>query len=120
MNTTFENQLVLNSLDDLLNVIDMQLTAQDIVNGRAYFKNVGWTNFEFHDKDKVFKMIADCLAGHLVTREEIKRNLYKKPQHWGLKRILFDFRNNKIICNYCAGQDYQSERQIIRNYLKNY
>jgi hypothetical protein len=120
MNTTFENQIVLNSLDDLLFAVDKQLTAQEIINGRAYFKNVGWTNFEFHDKDKVFKMIAECLGGHQKTKNCIEWNLYKKPQHWGLTRIFFEIRNNKICCSYCAGQCYTTETQIIRNYLKNY
>lgn len=108
----------MNNLRELLQNAKSQVTAQDLLNGNIYTSE-GWTKFELEDKTELFSLIAETLGGHKKTKDFIKWNLYKKPQHWGLSRIFFNLRNDKICCTYCAGQDYQAETQLIRNYIKN-
>jgi hypothetical protein len=106
------------TLREILENAKFQVTAQDLVNGNVYTSK-GWEKFNIEDSAEIFYLISETLGGHKKTKDAIKWSLYKKPQHWGLSRVLFDIRNGKIFCSYCAGQDYTTETQIIRNYLKN-
>lgn len=107
------------NLKEILQTAKNQVTAQHLINGKIYTSE-GWTNFDLEDKTELFSLISDALGGHQKTKDSIKWNLYKNPQHWGLSRIFLSLRDNKIYCSYCAGQDYQAETQLIRNYIKNY
>lgn len=107
------------NLKELLQAAKYQVNAQDLINGNLYTSE-GWIKFELDDKTELFNLIAESLGGHKKTKDSIKWNLYKKPQHWGLSRVFLTIRNEKVCCTYCAGQDWQHETKIIRNYIKNY
>jgi hypothetical protein len=97
-----------------------QLTAQEIVNGRSYI-NGNWQDFEMTSeaRDEAARVISETLGGWKATQQAVYNSLrWGRPQHWGLSRVFFREYEGKILCSYCAGQDYPSELRAIRNALK--
>lgn len=117
MKTITKTIIQFNSIAELYQATkESQLTGQEIVNGRAYI-NGSWQDFEIEQGAKVelMKMISDTLGGQKKTKERILNNLlWGRPQHWGLNRVFFREYNEKILCSYCAGQDYNWELNQIR------
>lgn len=106
--------------DLLIATTGHQLTAQEIVNERTYISG-NWENISLSDelREEICKTISETLGGQYKTRVKIFRSLYYgRPQHWGLRRVFFREYNGKILCSYCAGQDYPAELQQIRNAIK--
>ena len=98
-----------------------QLTAQEIVNERTYLKGEGWANISLSDelRREILTLVSETLGGQHKTRQRIFSNMYYgRPQHWGLSRVFFRVYNGKVMCSYCAGQDYPSELNTIRAALK--
>lgn len=122
METLTITKKVFNTLTDLLNNTDQQITGQQLINRRVYLKGEGWANIEFTDelREQICNDIAETLGGRNATKQSIKNTLrYGTPQHWGLSRILLSqYGNGTPRLKYCAGQDYRAETKAIRNYLK--
>lgn len=94
-----------------------QLTLQNIINGRAYFKQGGWGTFTFELSENQMEQIVDLIGGHTKTKRNVKWSLQnQKPQHWGLDRIVYNQRSAAF--TYIAGQDYPSELREIRKAMK--
>lgn len=122
METITEAKKLFSNLNDLLNCVDYQLTAQQLINKRVYLKGEGWVNIELSAelKDFICSEIAETLGGRQTTKQSIKNTLlYSTPQHWGLDRIHVDrYNDNFIKISYCAGQEHKLETNIIRKFLK--
>lgn len=122
METITEAKKLFSNLNDLLNCVDYELTAQQLINKRVYLKGEGWSDIELTTelKDYICSEIVEILGGRQTTKQSIKNTLlYSTPQHWGLDRIHVDRYNDGFInINYCAGQDYPIEIKTIRKFLK--
>jgi hypothetical protein len=122
METITETKKLFSNLNDLLNCVDYQLTAQQLINKRVYLKGEGWSNIELTTelKDYICSQIVEILGGRQATKQSIKNTLlYSTPQHWGLDRIHVDrYSDNFIKISYCAGQDHTLETNTIRKFLK--
>jgi hypothetical protein len=95
-------------------------TAQEIINRRIYL-NYNWQDFELSEEAQAeaIEMIVETLGGQNKTKDAIRRTLsYSRPQHWGLRRVIFSKYGDKLRCSYCAGQDYPAELNQIRNAIK--
>lgn len=97
----------------------IQLTAQEILNGRYHHNKRGWvkTNLREKEFEKAVEMIAFALGGRKQNQLRAVLSRVSPPQHWGLSRILFVTRSGKLIAEYCAGQDFSWETNEIRKAL---
>lgn len=122
METITETKKLFSNLNELLNCVDYQLTAQQLINKRVCLKGEGWANIELTTelKDYICNQIAETLGGRQATKQNVKNTLlYSTPQHWGLNRIFINkYGDDFIKISYCAGQDYTAETNTIRKFLK--
>lgn len=96
-----------------------QLTAQKILNGRAYGPD-GWEDFQIDSELRV-KICLD-LTNAIGGRKQnlINARLYYSNtlSHWALDRLILNKRSdNTYYWSYCAGQDYPRELGELRRYL---
>lgn len=97
-----------------------QLTAQNLINGRAYIKGLGWSDFEIENRDKHIAAALSVLGGrnNNAIQEKVRA---RKTQHWGLNRIVLEcypaVANGRPFWSYCAGQDYAGELASIKKDL---
>jgi len=113
--------MIIETLDQLLQVADNQVTAQDVLNGNLYLKKVGWRNVTIHEdlRDKICEDISQMFGGRHKTRAQMLWTLkYDNIQHWGLGRIILSkYKDFPPRWKYIAGQDYTEESKLIRNAL---
>jgi len=99
-----------------------QITAQDLINGRMYHKLKGWVNVKLTPEfeAEIAEQLSELYGGIRRTKAQVFRTLlYSRPQHWGLSRtMLVKYNKQPARWDYCAGQDYPSEMNIIRTALK--
>lgn len=117
----------LKSLKQAKNISKNQLNAQDLINGQIYTSK-GWESFKLSDnfKKELASLISETLGGWQNTKTRVFNAIYYgKPQHWGLSRLIVskyknykDKRKNIYCIEYCAGQDYTYELNLIRTALK--
>ena len=110
----------LSTYSDVLTIAGQQVTAQQLLNQRLYIEGEGWGEVCLSPsfRKQVITDVCNVLGGHLKTRARIESNLtYRKPQHWGLERIMLYGRGTKACLSYCAGQDYYYELKQIRRAL---
>lgn len=111
-----------NTLDELYSDAGSQITAQELINGRCYLKDVGYTDIDLSDElfDFICTDISERLGGRSNTKENVRFALkFRKPQHWGLCRFILQKYSGKAFLGYVAGQDQVWESREIRNKLKN-
>lgn len=120
---TIEKTLIqFNTLSEVLKATDHEVNAQELLNGRMYLNDLGWTDIELSDslKEKVASDVSEVLGGRSATKAQVKRSLlHRRPQHWGLERVILENYAGEPFLSYCAGQDYTWETNKIRTYLKN-
>lgn len=109
------------NLNDLFNASKGgQITAQNIINERAYI-NGEYQDIQINEELKklVCRQISQLLGGRIKTRTNVYYTLLNgRPQHWGLERIhLENYHDTEASLHYCAGQDYPYEIAEIRKYL---
>ncbi len=117
----------LKSIKHALQLSKTQLTAQNLLRGTIRTAN-GYENFKLSTelKEELTKSIVLVLGGREKTKEQVYNVVkFRKPQHWGLSRIIISFRKDakdkrkKIVSvSYCAGQDEITELNQIRTELK--
>lgn len=99
---------------------DHQLTAQQVINRRAFIDN-DWQDFEVSEELEIqfSSDIAQLCEGQGNTKNKVFRALRtSRPQHWGLTRFFISKKpDNSFVWSYCAGQDYSAEIKQIRKYL---
>ena len=122
MGTITKKVIQFSSYDDILKHAGQQVTAQQLINGRMYLKDKGWTDVEIsHElRAKLATDISDKLGGRYTTREQVKNTiLWGRPQHWGLQRVFLEkYGEGQPFITYCAGQDHVLECNAIRTALK--
>lgn len=122
MKTLEKTITVFESLNEVLAATDHQITAQELLNGRMYLNGSGWTDIELSNtlKEQVANEVSELLGGRNNTKAQVKRALlHRRPQHWGLERVILEKYGKEPFLSYCAGQDYTWETNNIRTYLKN-
>lgn len=91
MKTTIETIEVfeINSLQEIYDLVgDHQITAQELLNGRAYLEGKGWSTIRLTYEFKSW--LCDTLAGKIGGRGNTMQNTRAKlmrqtvPQHWAL------------------------------------
>ncbi len=98
-----------------------QVTAQELINGRAYINGEGWQDIELsHEfKCQLSALLSELFGGHQKTKNSVYRTLlYGTPQHWGLGRAVIEDYGTGARLTYIAGQDYIWEQNAIRTALK--
>lgn len=96
-----------------------QVTAQMLLNGRMKV-NGSW---ESVDVQELKPVIADIIVNRLGGKADTRRRvlsvlLYGRPQHWGLNRFIVSKYEDKVVLEYCAGQEQTREFAELRNHLK--
>jgi hypothetical protein len=108
------------TLEQLLKATDY-VTAQNVLNGRLYLKDKGYTSVKIDEdlREEICKDISQLFGGRHVTREQMLWTLmYDRPQHWGLDRvILSQYKDNPPRWKYITGQDFIEESKLIRKAL---
>lgn len=115
----------LKNLKEVFAAAGSQVTAQDLLNGRLYLKDKGWSSVKISDElmETIISSIIETAGG----RENTKVKMYAKmrnsrPQHWAIARFLLSsyktVRNGYPYFSYCAGQDQTWEMKELRNFLK--
>lgn len=110
-----------NTYDEILAASDMQVSAQQLINGRMHTKAEGWTNIEISSelREKIADELSELYGGRSKTKSRVYSSLrYGTPQHWGLGRTFLENYGNNPRFSYCAGQDYPYELNQIRTALK--
>lgn len=110
-----------NSYAEILAATDMQISAQNLINGRMHTKDEGWTDFEITSelREKFADEVSELYGGRIKTKSAVYSSLrYGRPQHWGLGRTFLENYGNNPRFRYCAGQDYPYELNQIRTALK--
>ena len=109
------------TLDQLKAAESGQLTAQQILNGRAHV-NGHWQDMEISDelRTEVINAIATTVGGRGDTPDTVRRTLrIERPQHWALDRFFVEKYGDKPAkLRYCAGQDQTYEMKCLRDYLR--
>ena len=109
------------TLDQLKAAESGQITAQEILNGRAHV-NGQWQNIEVSDELRtvVIEAIVRMVGGRGDTPNTVRWRLkVERPQHWALDRFFVEKYGDKPAkLRYCAGQDQTHEMRILRDYLK--
>ncbi len=98
-----------------------QVTAQELINGRAYINGEGWQDIELDSdfKSQLADLLSELYGGHSKTKNAVYNTLkYGTPQHWGLSRTFIEDYGTGAQIKYCAGQDYIWECNAIRTALK--
>ena len=95
-----------------------QLTAQKILNGRAYGPN-GWEDFQIDSelRNDICLALCEVIGGR---KQNLVHNklYYARLYHWALDRLILNKRSdNTYYWSYCAGQDYPRELGELRRYL---
>ena len=109
------------TLDQLKAAESGQITAQEILNGRAHV-NGQWQNIEVSDELRtvVIEAIVRMVGGRGDTPNTVRWRLkVERPQHWALGRIFivkYDDRPARL--RYFAGQDQAYEVKCLRDYLR--
>ena len=110
-----------NTLQEIYDAADGQVTFQEVNNGRLHLKKGGWSEIEISEEllDTLRLRVADIFGGHAPTKSRVYNALkWRSPQHWGLQRMLLQCYSKGAYFSYCAGQDQQWESNVIRTYLK--
>ena len=98
-----------------------QITAQEILNGRAHV-NCHWQDIEISDelRTEVINAIVAMVGGRGDTPNTVRYRLKReRPQHWALERIFIQKYGEKPArLYYCAGQDQTYEMKCLRDYLR--
>ena len=109
------------TLDQLKAAESGQITAQEILNGRAHV-NGQWQNIEVSDELRtvVIEAIVRMVGGRGDTPNRVRRCLVtESPQHWALARIFIEKYGDKPArLYYCAGQYQTYEMKCLRDYLR--
>jgi hypothetical protein len=119
---TFKN------LNQLFDACDPhQVTAQEVLNGRLYLKNKGWSNVKISDelRESVISTIAESCGGRQQTKIRTYSSLrFERPQHWAIARFLLqrydhtpEAKERGAFFSYCAGQDQVWEMRELRKHL---
>ena len=110
------------TLEQIKRFESQQVTIQDLLNGRMYLRNKGWSDVRLTDelKERICLETAGLLGGVYKTKKRVFNTLLNdKPQHWGLDRIFIrQYKKEPAVLTYCAGQDYPTELNQIRTALK--
>ena len=118
------NTLKLKTKKHLTNLIKngAHFNLSNMIAQTIWTEDKGWQKVEINEglKTELSAMVADMLGGWKRTQSDIRLNLSNGYcRSYGIyERVNFQVCNNKLTCNYCAGQDYASETQTIRNLLK--
>ena len=95
-----------------------QLTANKILNGRAYGPN-GWEDLKIASelRNRICLELCDVIGGR--KKDLVHTRLYyAHVYHWALDRLILNKRlDNTFYWSYCAGQDYPRELGELRRYL---
>lgn len=114
--------ITLNSYEQAYEKASQQVTAQSLLNGRIYLKEIGWSDIGLTEefRERVITDMVNLYGGHHKTRVAIRNTLtYSKPQHWGIDRtLLVKYGDSPARLSYCAGQDQVWECAAIRKFLK--
>ena len=109
------------TLDQLKAAESGQITAQEILNGRAHV-NGHWQDIEISDelRTEVINAVVALVGGRGDTPATVRRTLIReRTQHWALARIFIGKYGDKPAClYYCAGQDQTYEMKCLRDYLR--
>lgn len=114
------------TLKGLINQSQNQIvTLDNILEGTILLRGRGWCKFElsFDEKERFAQMCAQTLGGRKDTKQRIARIITYNSvtQTFGIYRRLWaqknTYRKGQIDTTYCAGQDYISERALIRKLL---
>ena len=109
------------TLDQLKAAESGQITAQQILNGRAHV-NGHWQDIEISDelRTEVINAVVALVGGRGDTPATVRRTLRReRPQHWALDRFFVEKYGDKPAkLSYCAGQDQTQEMRLLRDYLK--
>jgi hypothetical protein len=115
----------LKNLKQVFESAGSQVTAQELLNGRLYLKNKGWSSVKISDelKESIISSIVETAGGRENTKVRMYAKLRNsKPQHWAIARFLLSrydsVRNGEPYFSYCAGQDQTWEMKQLRNFLK--
>lgn len=96
-----------------------QVTAQELLNGRTYLPETGWSDVElsFPMKVEIVNRIVEIAGGREKQKTSMRfRLMQERPQHWALDRfVVAKYSVVKLI--YIAGQDQSYEMKQLRKYL---
>ena len=113
--------MLFETLDQLKQAETGQLTAQQLLNGRAHV-NGQWQNIEVSDELRtvVIDAIVTMVGGRGDTPNTVRYRLKReRPQHWALGRIFIEKDGDKPAqLYYCAGQEQAYEMKCLRDYLR--
>ena len=96
-----------------------QLTAQKILNGRAYGPN-RWEDFQIDSelRVKISLDLTNVIGGRKQNLINARLYYANTLSHWALDRLILNKRSdNTYYWTYCAGQDYPRELGELRRYL---
>ncbi len=122
MKTLEKTIMQFDTLKEVLSATDHQVNARELLNGRMYLNGLGWSDIELSPKlkEQVASDVSELLGGRSNTKAQVMRTLlHRRPQHWGLGRVILENYSGTPFLSYCAGQDYSWETNQIRTYLKN-
>ena len=109
------------TLDQLKAAESGQITAQEILNGRAHV-NGQWQSIEMSDdlRAEVIEAIVTLVGGRGDTPNRVRRCLsIERPRHWALDRFfIHKYGDKPAKLSYCDGQDQKQEMRLLRDYLK--
>jgi hypothetical protein len=94
-----------------------QLNVEQALCGRFYHKTHNWVTIPLSlaENHYLLEIAADAIGGR--NRTGVMRGLRRTAGHWALRRLLFRETDGKIVCRYCAGQDYPAELNELRKHL---
>lgn len=94
-----------------------QLSLDNIVSGRAYFKKGGYGSFNYDLTNEDTRDIAKALGGQHRTQERVASSLFYGAgaalPSWARERIVY----TPYGWSYIAGQDYRAETARLRKIL---
>lgn len=95
-----------------------RITFNDLKNGVFIHKNAGYMKFNLNENEmkKALLLLSVCVYDKLGNNKVYRLENYTGPRYGILNRLTI---GKNLRADYCAGQDYIQEMQIIKGIFRN-